>query len=389
MQMRCSSTAVDPGYQYVDVGRGTSGSYHAKDAHFKTAEMPTATMSMPCTKKNLLFFAEHALHGQPQATLAGSGLTIANDGGSYIGLLVLNGVRPHINTADNWKIYVSVTDGGGGTGHTINLYSDASRSALIATGSGNNSAAITITESNSSGLSGTMTFGTVSGSDTDIEVTIAAVTVVRSGTIDRFFTMWRDSGKELERVIDCTVASLSRTSQEMGPVMLDVELVGSTHNAALSTAFTATLTSDDKDVYLHDSVIYTSDVDSDAVTESVFRVDINLANSVEVDMHNASNASAIWKKNVEDLTVEMEQRFADEAKAIITSGLADTFTSERVVDTHDSKTATWLFDKAKPIDIKLPETDEEEWSRSVITFACREETAATPAAPFSLVVQGP
>lgn len=390
MKLRCSKTSVDPGYQYVDL-RGTSGSYHPKDTHFKTAEMPKVSLEMPLTKKALTFFAEHAMHGQPTATQANSDLSIANDGGGALAsALVLNGVRPHMNTADNWKIYVTVTDETPGAGQArVSLYMDSGRTQKVAEGSAANGASCTLAEQNDSGLSGTVTLGTVSATDSDIEITIARVRPQRAGAIARYFTVWRDSGLELERVIDCTVERLARKSQELGPVMLEVDLVGSTHEGALSTALTPSLTADDKDVYLHDSVAYTSDVDSDAVAESVFRCEVELRNDIQIDVHNAAVPSAIWKRGVEDIRITIEQRFADEAKAIVASGLGDSWTSERVVDTHDSKAATWLFDKAKPIEPKLPDTGEAEWERVVHTFSAREETAASPSEPFTLSIQGP
>jgi len=138
LQQRAARSSVEPGYQYVDIGRGTSGSYWPKDLHFKTAEMPTASLELYLTKKTLSFFAEHAMHGQPTATQANTDLSIANDGGSYLSVLVLNGVRPHLNTDAVWKLYVSVTDGGAGTGHTVDIYKDSGKAAgdKVATGTG-------------------------------------------------------------------------------------------------------------------------------------------------------------------------------------------------------------------------------------------------------------
>lgn len=388
IQFRASKSAVDPAYKYVDV-RGTSGSFHQKDTHWKTAEIPVASIEAPLTKKILAFFAEHAFHGQPTATQANSDLTIANDGGSAISVLVLNGVRPHFNTDSDWKIYAKVTDESPGAGEAlVQLYSDSGLSSLIAQGSAANGASLALAEQNNSGLSGTMTLGTISANDTDIVITIAQVRPQFAGAIARYFTFWRDSGRELERVIDCTVARLARKSQELGPVMLEVDLVGSTHEGALSAAFTASLVSADTKIYLHDSVAYTSDVDADAVVESVFRVDLELKNDIVVDVHNAATPSGIWKRGVEAMTLTLEQRFADEAKAAIASGLGDSWTSEKVVDTHTSKSATWVFDKAKVVEPKLPDTDESEWGRAVITLVAREETAATPSAPLTLTIQG-
>ena len=73
MQIRCSASAIDPQYQYVDI-RGTAGSYHRKDTNWKTAELPVASLEMPCTKKALMFMAEYAMHGKPTERASRSAL---------------------------------------------------------------------------------------------------------------------------------------------------------------------------------------------------------------------------------------------------------------------------------------------------------------------------
>ena len=385
MQLFCSAVEVNPGFEYVNL-RGTTGSALPKDMHFKTAERPEVNLEMPATKKNLIFFASHCI-GLTSGTSAAGNLTLAlNTGWST---LTLANILPHINTDDSWILYAKLTDGGGGTGHTFELYSDSGRTALVATGTGNDSATVTLTASNNSGLTGTVVLGAVSADDLDATVTVASVVIEPDQTQDKYITFWRDTGSNLERVIDCAVAKLVRKSQELGPVMLEVELYGSTHEGSLSTTLTPSLSTDDRDIYLHDSVVYTSDVDTDAVTESVYSVEVAITRNLMRDVHNASTAVAIWLSNFESIEMSVEQRFADEAKVVINSGLADAFTSERVVDTHDSKTATWLFDKAKVVNPQLPNSNEESYERVTHTLACVEETATSPSTALTLTVTGP
>ena len=52
-----------------------------------------------------------------------------------------------------------------------------------------------------------------------------------------------------------------------------------------------------------------------------------------------------------------------------------------------------LFDPGEPkpakvVEPKLPDTDENELGRVVLTLVAREETAATPSAPLTLTIQG-
>lgn len=389
MQARADSSSLDPAFEYVQI-EGTTGSYFPKDANFKAAERPVANLVFPSTKKILGFLMEHTLHGQPQATQAGAELTIANDGGSYIASLVLNGVRPHLNTDATWKMYVSVTDGGGGTGHTIQVYRDSGKAAgdLVCSGTGDDSQAITLNEANSSGLTGTMTFGTISGNDTDIEITIVKTLMKRSGTIDRYFSLYRDTGRELESIRDCTVQRLVRRSSEAGYVELEVDIVGSVYDHDAATALTPAITSDDNDVYLHNLMTLTGDNDVAQVAHSVMEVELELANDVQVDLNNSGTATGIWKRRVEEMLVRANFRWADESRVIMNRAFSDAFEALKLIDTHTSKNAEWVIDKAKPM-AKNPDSDQSEFEAHEIEWRVFEESAASPAEPFTLSIAGP
>lgn len=80
----------------------------------------------------------------------------------------LAGVVIGTNTDADGILYVRITDESPGAGQaTVNLYTAAGASGLVATGSAANGAVATLTASNSSGLTGTVTLGTVGASESN------------------------------------------------------------------------------------------------------------------------------------------------------------------------------------------------------------------------------
>jgi len=92
------------------------------------------------------------------------------DTASSTSLWTLAGVKIGTNTDEDGFLYVRITDESPGAGQaTVNVYKAAGGSGgdLVATGSGANGATISLTASNSSGLTGTVKLGTVGASESN------------------------------------------------------------------------------------------------------------------------------------------------------------------------------------------------------------------------------
>lgn len=93
-----------------------------------------------------------------------------NDTAASTSAWALSGVVIGTNTDEDGLIYVRITDESPGAGQaTVNLYKTTGGGGgdKVATGSAANGAVVTLTASNSSGLTGTVTLGTVGASESD------------------------------------------------------------------------------------------------------------------------------------------------------------------------------------------------------------------------------
>lgn len=374
------SCEIDAGYEYVHP-RGSTGSYRPKDTHKKVAERPKATLEILASPKVLPFLWEYALGGQPQASSAASDITEANDGGNVVGTWVFNGIRPGFNTDSSFKLYVTVTDETPGAGQaTVSVYKDSARTQKVAEGSGANSTTATLAEQNSSGLSGTVALAAPAATDSDIELTIVSVRPQESGTLARYFTMWRDhgSGRALEKVHDCAVTKMTRESEQSGVVKYKLDIVGSTYtsSAAGGGVFDSALVAADKEYMTHAKFTMNSDVDSGNVAQHVIKADLVVENDIEVLLANAATASLIWKRGVKMYELTVTQRLSDEAQTIAERGVNDTFESVGISDAYASRISTFVLDKAKRVEPAYPDFGDEGFEDIEHKFMGFEETPA-------------
>ncbi len=94
--------------------------------------------------------------------------TEANDGGDQLSYWKLPGIDLAANTGAAGKIYVELSDTAGT--RKVSLYSDSAKTALVAEGTLVGDGTVTLTEQNSSGLSGSVIVAYTTG-DLDVELT--------------------------------------------------------------------------------------------------------------------------------------------------------------------------------------------------------------------------
>lgn len=391
LRLQADESQLDPGFEYIEP-RGTTGSHWPKDTITKSATRPKARFKLLASPKLAAFFLGLVLGGGNAASLAASDLTEAGDTGSDLSAWVLTGVRPGFNTSSDWKLYVKLTDESPGAGQAlVQVYSDSARTALVASGSGANSTTVTLAEQNNSGLSGTVALATPAASNlASIVLTLVSVRPQVSASTGAYVTAWRDhgSGAGLERMIDCVVAKLTRASEEAGSVTYDIDLVGSTYlfDSGTGGTFTAGLATADKEYYLHGTAAWKSDVDSGNVTEHALRTTLEIENDIDVVLANSLTATAIYKRGVKMCRAQISQRLTSEAQAIVMRGLAMTYESIRLTDTYAGRDCDILADRALVREPKFSNTTGEAWGDVEHTFEIVEETATSPTAPLTIVV---
>jgi len=195
-------------------------------------EEPAAILDCLASVQTVSLLMESSMRGTPTATQASGAVVITADGAGYVNALVLNGIRPLIlagnidsTAASAWKVYINVIDGGGGTGHTVNVYKDSARTQLVATGTGDDLGAVTLAESGNSGVSGTMTLGTVVGNDIDIVAAIGTITYQFAALPTRYFSLFWDDGQAVKVLQDCVVKKLRVTAVGKDAVYISTELL--------------------------------------------------------------------------------------------------------------------------------------------------------------------
>lgn len=366
---------VDRGTVYIDP-QGTTGSEFDRDSHSETAQLPRARLKLYAGSRALLAaLLEHATHGRPTATLAGSDLTESNEGAGVLGTWTFAGVRPGFNTDAAWKLYVTLTDETPGAGQArVSVYSDSGRSQLVAQGSAANGATATLAEQNSSGLSGTVALGTVTATDSDIEITILRVRFARSATIDRYFTLFRDTGAELEVLSGCTVQRLRLSSREADALMVEVDILAAAYASLAATTMTPALASGDKEYFAHAH----AEVTYNASEHSALALVHGIEHDVEQDLANAAAPTAIWKRGSRCLPIEITQRFAAESRGVVDDGIAGTWRQVTATYAYGSKELAFTYPRCKLTQPSLPGSRQDGYADHALTLEARDDGSADP-----------
>jgi len=368
---------TDPQRIYIDP-QGTFGSNFMRDTHRKVAVEPIVDMDAWGAIETIPIFLESVMMGQP--TVSAANLTEAGDGSDFLSAWSLTGVRPGFNTAysalGSAILYAKIQDENPGAGQAlVSLYSDSARTALVAQGSGTDSGSVTLAEQNDSGLSGTVTIGVVSGDDSDITLTINTVTMAFASQPARFFTMWVDTGSEVEKYTDCVVQRMGFESTDREALQCSIRIVAKDYD--LDGTSVASASFDHLNVYSHHEAAMRSAVDGTPVTESPFSVNFAIENDLLVPLAGSATPVKIIQRSV-DISLTTEHAHSDEVQVLIDNCDADTWDSVDIKYTLSSKLLSFLFDNVKPINAKMPSFADRNIDNVSLEWAVRENNVASP-----------
>lgn len=382
VRAQCVESAFLRGQVAIDP-QGTNGSEYARDYRTEVAMRPRARLRfVGASRAFLALLLEHALHGQPTATSAAGDLAEAGDPAGVLGTWSLTGIRPTFNTDAANILYVKLEDETPGAGQArVSLYKDSARTSLVAQGSAANGATATLAEQNSSGLSGTVVLGTVSASNlTGVTLSVARVRPARAATIARYFTMFRDSGRELEKLTDCVIARLMLESDGRGPgnggsgLVVTADIVASTYTAPASSAIAPSVAAAELEAYAHANLAVTVN----AVAQSALRFSHGIEHDVTQHVANEATPAAIWKRSSRLLPIELVERFADESRTVRDDGAAATW--RQIVATHSyaGKALAFTYPRCVLADPELPETEDAGWKDHALRFEARDDGTNAP-----------
>jgi len=310
---------INPQQTNVD-GQGSHGSiFKRKEGVAEAAKEPMADLTFHPTKAILSLFLESLTD---KSTVIDANLTEAGDNLSQLSSWTLNGVRPLFNTDSTFKIHVTLTDNGGAS-TTIQLYSDAAKSNLIAEVTATTSTGTKVlVEKNNSGLTGTVDLDVFpSTTDSDITLTINKIQFPWQKTISNFFTFDLETGQERFRLTDCWVSKLEFNSVEK-ELLEAVATVQAKDLTVLATSFAGSKPSDFT-TYGHWDLTVTDNGQSKDLAVREFSTIIE--NTFEMFVGNSNRPQKIIKDAWTLLTGSLTARYSDEMRVILDRALAVTF----------------------------------------------------------------
>lgn len=372
---QCVEAEVSRGVARIDP-QSTSGSEYPRDVVADSATRPSARIKFYAGSRPFLAaILEYALRGQPTATLANSDLTETGDDAGVLSAWVLTGVRPGFNTDTSFQLYVKLEDEVPGAGQArVSLYSDSARTALVAQGSAANGASCTLAEQNSSGLSGTVTLGTVSADNlTGCYLSILQVRPQRAGQIARYFTLWRDSGSELEQISDCAVRRARFSSEAAGPLVVEVDAVGSTYSIAAS-ALSPSSPAAEREYYSH----LAAAVSYNGAEESALSCSHGIEHDVVQSVGCAASPTAIWSRGSRILPVEFAMRMSDESRSIRDDAVAGTWRAASASYAAGGKLLAFSWPRCLAASTDMPATRDRQWADHRIALEARDDGTNDP-----------
>ena len=383
LQWVCQSgSGLKRNSQRIDPQGSTGSQFDKIGSSREVATQPDGKFVMPASTRALSFFLESITAGQP--TVVDGDITETGDDGSLLNTWALTGLRPGFNTEIDssglWKIYVTAdADAPTGTDTTIDLYSDSSRTAKVATGTivdGSVPGTVTLAEANSSGLSGTVTLASVpAGDDTDIVLSVGKITMNYALQYARFFTAWQDTGNELLRIVDCVVDSIKISAEDLGVVMAEITFLGKTYtnNATALSAATPEV-----NFLSFSDGVYQSDANGTPVTEFPMSFELTLKRKVTAYHGSSTTPQALISEGFEAISGKLSYKPTDAADTIFGTSIADTtedgFTA---IFTRSPQVLSITMDKVKWLQTEQPEFGENEINNWDLEFKVGERDDAS------------
>ena len=373
------SSNVDPQVSHV-MPLGTTGSQFVKDTHRKVSEEPIAALTMFASRHQMPVFLESLFRGQPQTLNAD--LTETGDGGAVLSVWVLNGVRPGFNTDNTGMgiIYVTLdADSPGATDTTVNLYSDAARTLLVATGvivDGSVPGTMTLNEANNSGLSGTVDVASVPVADNaTIQLDINKITYTKALQWTRFFTFWQDNGDRADRLTDCVVTSLKITGADKGSLMAEIEIAAKQYDDISGGLFTPAL--ENNAVYMYQDLVVRSDVDGTPDREFPNSAELEIRSRFTTVLGTDTDPQKLIAEGFEQIRGNLVFRPAEGEDLLFQQGLNDTVDSWDFVATVGADILTFTLDRVKVVEPKRPDVEAETMADNTIEFIAVERADAS------------
>lgn len=373
----CESIMEDPQRQEI-FPQGSTGSLMKKDTFRHTTMAPIIAATFMGAREALGPLLEMMTFGKP--TVGAGQFTEAGDANNNLSTWTFAGVRPGFNTAYTSAgciLYAKFLT------NVLYVYSDSARTALVAQGNAT-AGTITLAAMNSSGLTGTVACTSATPADiATITVTVNTISLVFATTPQVYWTCFVDDGKKLRTVYDCVMKSIKFSSQDKGPLQIEVVLWGMNRSAVGATALTALPFGNT--IYAHNGdLVMRNDVGGTPVTQEPTKVSLSFDRDCTAIMGTASHPQDIYSKLID---AKIEATFEPTSEVDTVLDLIDTFDEIDLKFTNGSKLFSMYATKAIMRNPKHPEFASDDPQPVDIEWQLVEETATTPGAFLTITYQ--
>lgn len=364
-----SPTAIHP--------QGTTGSLFFKDTHRNVVREPKINFSALGSREFVGPLLEMLSFGLP--TVSGSELTEQGDTNSVLSSWSLTGVRPGFNTeytSAGSIIYVKIQS------NQILLYRDAAMTMLVAQGNCS-VGTVTLTEQNSSGLSGTVSCSSATpADDLDITLTIHTVTLNWSTQIQCYWTTFIWDGNKLRTYRDCVLQSLRGRSEHAGALSLQVALFA-VEEAVTSDTPTPSIPMNTP--YAHNGdLVFRRNINSTPIIENPINCEVMFERDLQAIIGTAAAPQDFFSGLI---TVGITADFEPGTETNTMIATVDSFDEIDVKYTVGSKVLAFVFNKAKLINPNYSTFSGDRVPPITLSWSAMEETAASPGAAVAITYQ--
>lgn len=305
---------------------GTHGSIHRRyDGERIVAQAFKKEIRFWGSRFQIMPFLESVMGGQP--TLAFADSTVSGAGAAQVTAISFIGIRPHHNTspyistpATLPKLYGRLT--GAGFPVTVNIYKDSARTQLVATASVSAAATPTaLTESGSSGLTGSVTLSAAGTNDFEIQPNKIVYAFATQHA--RYFRLFYSDSKDAYVLSDCVVHDFMMESSENGALDVTAMIMGKRRTVSTGQTLAVLETQLDLAAYSHHELTLTKDPAGSPILPIVDQFGFGIKNDVLQYVGNAPTPQKLIKRGWIEMTGSIRGEQADETRGLLTDARAN------------------------------------------------------------------
>lgn len=326
-----SKLSMAKGQINLEAAGGTGNKFYNKTGVKEIYERPSAKLSTKLNRVVSAFLIESFMHGSPTLTT----YTEAGDTNNQLASLVLSGVRMGINTSSSGMLYSSIT--ASGSAYTVTLYKDSARSNSVCAGTRTGNGSITLSATNSSGLSGTIAI-TYNSPTTSITFQVDKITYPYEVNPARYFSLYYEDGEKQFYLTDCVVKTLTINKADGDAVDVEADILAHDYTATSNSLTIGTL---DTTYFTSDGITVRRDPDSSPTDLAVEKLSLSMDKpNLNQYPTNASKPAFTINEGYPSFKIDLDGVLCDETQQLVDDAHAITFKNVSNIFTYGDNILT-------------------------------------------------